>query len=205
MELDEYKMRLKDRQPGEALLPSADELEGYIRKRTNSIADKIKRSIQFELAACIVFVGAAVWSWFTYPIAYVRAFSLLCICLCCFLLPYMGAVYRKITAYEKAPMPVKNSLQQVIAILEQFIRVYFQFSMITLPILFIFGLITGILSVKGTAMPQHFNWQRAMLYYTGWFIFWSAFMYFFSKWYIKKLYGNHLQQLKEQLKDIENG
>jgi len=100
---------------------------------------------------------------------------------------------------------VREGLQRVIAIIEEFTRLYFQFTMITLPIAFIFGLISGFLSLNGGAGIKNFNWQKAIFFYTCWFIFWSFIMYFFSKWYIKKLYGNYLQQLKDQLKDIENG
>jgi len=205
MELDEFKQRVKEKEPEKTALHSADELEGYTRKRTRSVINHIKRSILFELGACFIFIATALWVWFSYPVPYVRAFSLLSVSLCCFLLIYLGALYKKISKYEEAALTVKNSLRQVIDIVEQFTRVYFQFTMITLPIAFIFGLITGFLTVNGDTGIKNFNWQKAILFYTGWFIFWSCMMYFFSKWYIKKLYGNYLQQLKEQLKDIENG
>jgi Ca2+/Na+ antiporter len=205
MELDEFKQRFKEKEPEESAWHSVDELGGYVRKRTHSIINNIKRNILFELVACFIFIAAALWVWFSYPVSYVRAFSLLTISLCCFLLIYLVVLYKKIGIYEQATPAVKNSLQQVIDILEQFTRTYFQFTMITLPIAFIFGLITGFLNVNGNSGIKNFNWQKAILFYTGWFIFWSAMMYFFSKWYIKKLYGNYLQQLKEQLKDIENG
>ena len=205
MELDEFKQWIKETEQPAIGLRSAVELEGYIRKRTGSVISNIKRSILFELLACLLFVAAAVWAWFSYPLSYVRVFSLLSFCFCCFLLIYLGALYNKISAYEKAALAVKDSLGQVIDILERFTRAYFQFTMITLPIAFVFGLITGFLSIHGNQGTGNFNWHKAMVFYTAWFIFWSILMYFFSKWYIKKLYGNYLQQLKQQLKDIENG
>lgn len=205
MELDEFKQRSKETEPKKIILHSASDLEGYIRKRTRSTISNIKRNILFELVACLVFIAVAAWAWFNYPVSYVKAFALLCIALCCILLIYLGGLYKKISIYEKAAPAVKDSLQQVISIIEQFTKAYFQFTMITLPIAFIFGLITGFLNVKGETGIRNFNWQKAILFYTGWFIFWSVIMYFFSRWYIKKLYGNYLQQLKEQLKDIENG
>jgi len=205
MELDEFKQRFKETEKPATTQRSAGELEGYIRKRAGSVISNIKRSILFELVACFLFVATAGWAWFAYPISYVRAFSLLSVCFCCFLLIYLAALYKKISVYEKASLAVKNGLQQVIDILEQFTRAYFQFTMITLPIAFVFGLITGFLNIYDKAGATKFDWNKAMLFYTAWFVFWSVMMYFFSKWYIKKLYGNYLQQLKGQLKDIENG
>jgi len=191
MELDEFKQRVKESADQEqTALHSAYELEGYTRKRTRSIVNHIKRSILFELIASIIFIVAAVWIWFSYPVSYVRVFSLLAFCMCVFLLIYLSALHKKISIYEKAPLSVKTGLQQVITILEQFTRV---------------GLITGFLTIHDDNGFINFNWQKAILLYTCWFIFWSASMYFFSRWYIRKLYGNYLQQLKEQLKDVENG
>jgi len=205
MELDEFKERLKENAPDETVIHTAHELQGYIHRRAASSIKKIKRSILFELAACAVFIIASVWAWEHYPVSYVRAFALLSVFLCCFLLLYLGALYKKVWTYEKEAPAVREGLQRVIGIIEQFTRLYFRFTMITLPIAFIFGLITGFLSLNGGAAMKSFNWQKAIFFYTCWFIFWSAVMYFFSKWYIKKLYGNYLQQLKDQLKDIENG
>src|SRR5450631_3946176 len=156
MELDEFKRRVKEKEPEETALRSADELEGYIRKRTGSILNKIKRSIQFELLGCFVFIAAALWIWFRYPVSYTRVISLLTIFLSCFLLIYLGALHKKISRFEQTPLAVKNSLQQVIAILEQFTRTYFQFVMITLPIMFIFGLITGFLTVHADTSIKKF-------------------------------------------------
>jgi hypothetical protein len=206
MELDEFKQRLKETVPEGSAIRSAHELGSYTRRRAASIVKKIKRSILFELVACTVFIAVSIVVWAFYPVSYVRVFCVLSIFLCCFLLIYLGALYKKISAYEKEAPAVRESLQLVIGIVAQFTKLYFQFTMITLPIAFIFGLITGFLSLNSSAGGiKHFNWQRSIFFYTCWFIFWSAVMYFFSKWYIKKLYGNYLQQLNEQLKDIENG
>ena len=205
MELDEFKEQLKKNALDEPVAHTAHELQGYIHRRKVSSIKKIKRSILFELAACVVFIIASVWAWQRYSVSYVHAFVLTSVFLCCFLLMYLAALYKKISAYERETPVVREGLQRVIAIIEEFTRLYFQFTMITLPIAFIFGLITGFLSLNGGAGIKNFNWQKAIFFYTCWFIFWSFIMYFFSKWYIKKLYGNYLQQLKEQLKDIENG
>ncbi len=205
MELDEIKDLLKLKlEEGPAQLTSI-ELEEHIGKRTHSIIAKIKRSIRFELALGIFFVVIALWAWFRYPVFYVRPFSLLCIALCSILFIYFGALYKKISLYEQSPLPVKDSLQKIIDIVQEFTRLYFRFNMVTLPIYFIFGLITLYLIVKGDSGIKNYNWQRGLLFYLGWFIMWAAVMYFFSRWYIKKLYGNYFVQLKQQLKDIENG
>lgn len=201
MELDEFKQRIKGKVPEERG-QSADELGTYIRSRTVSSLQKIKRSMLFELIACGAFIAISIAIFIIYHISYVRVFCLLAIFLCCFLVAYLAALHRKISLYEKNMPAVREGLLQVIEIVETFTKLYFQFTMITLPIAFIFGLITGFLSLGGM---KGFNWQKALFFYTCCFLFWSIIMYFFSKWYIRKLYGNYLAQLRDQIKDIENG
>ena len=67
---------------------------------------------------------------------------------------------------------VKESLQQIIMLyLRSLPRTYFQFVLITLPVFFIFGLITGYLDVGGkTGCYNSFTGHRnALLFYTSWF------------------------------------
>jgi len=205
MELDEFKQLYKEKNAVETVSHSANELEAYLRKNTHSITGKIKRSIWFEAVLSILLFAVSVWAWFIYPARFVRVFSMLTIFLCCIFLICLAALYKKIIAFEHATPAIKTSLRQLIAILQQFTRLYFQFTMVTLPIAFIFGLITGYLDVSGNTALKNFNWLRGILFYTGWFLLWSAIMYFFTRWYIRKLYGNYLLQLQQQLKDIENG
>lgn len=205
MELDEFKTVLKSNKPEDSIHRSADELQRYIHAKTTSITGKIKRSILFESAAGGLFIAIAVWAWFSYPGLYVRPFSLLAVGLCCFFFIYLVALYRKMNVYAKTSPAVKENLQQVIDVLQQFIKLYFQLAILILLIAFIFGLITGYLRVTGDTSIKKFNWTKAIWIYLGWFCIWSLITYYFSKWYIKRLYGKYLEQLKEQLKDLENG
>jgi hypothetical protein len=205
MELDEFKLVLKSKTAEDVEQHSASELEKYIRRRTTSIIGKIKQSMWFEFTVTLFFVATFSYAWFRYHFLYVRAFSGLAIVLCFFFFIYLAKLYKKITSYEQTSFAVKESLQQIIYILRRFTRLYFQLTMIMLPVAFIFGLITGYLEIQGGIAIKNFNWLRGIIFYTSLFIFWSATTWFFTKWYIKKLYGNYLEQLKEQLKELENG
>jgi len=205
MELDDFKQLYKQTNPGDSDTRSAGELADCMRSKTHSITGKVKRSILLEFAVAVIFVALAVWTWFVYPSRLARPFAMLTIALCCIFFLYLGALYKKILVYEQTPPAVKDSLRQVITILRQFTRLYFQFTMISLPIVFIFGLIAGYLNINGDPGIGHFNWFRGIVFYTIAFTLWCIVIYFFTRWYIKKLYGNYLSQLQQQLKDIENG
>ena len=72
--------------------------------------------------------------------------------------------------------------------------------------IYVFGLIIGYLAIVQQGLLQQFTWSAGMLYYGVAFIIgWSVVIYFLAKWYIRKLYGNYLRELQQQLKEIENG
>ncbi len=205
MELDEFKQLYKERLKTETMRHSADELAMLIHSKTYSVTEKIKRSIWFELSVYLFFTVAALFVWIVFPSRLSNPFAMLTIALCCIYFLYLVALYKKIRFYEKSGFAIKDSLRQLITIVQQFTRLYFQFTMVTLPILFVFGLIALYLNVTNNPSIKSFNWLRGILFYTGWFLLWWTAMYFFARWYIKKLYGNYLYQLKLHLKDIENG
>ena len=107
--------------------------------------------------------------------------------------------------YEGMTASLKQSLQLIINIVTRFTRLYFRISIGLLPVIFIFGLITGYLDIAAQGLLPRIQWSRGLGVYTIVFIAWSVIIYFFSKWYIRKLYGKYLLQLRQQLKEIENG
>ena len=205
MELDEFKSVLKLKLEAGATRRSASELEQYVQRKAQSLITKVKRSMVFEFIFGILCMAIFTWAFFRYTSIYTRFFAALTVVFCIFLIGYLVRLLRKITFYENSFPSVKESLQQVIDILQRFTKLYFRLSMLTLPVAFLLGLIMGYLDISQQGLSPHFQWTKGILFYTGVFVFWSALMYFFSKWYIKKLYGNYMEQLKARLKDLENG
>lgn len=205
MELDEFKQLYLRATPEDAGIQSELQLERRLHSRTDSITARIKRSIRFEFAVAVFFLTAAIWAWFAHRSLLSKSFSLITVFLCIFFFTYLGALYKKIQMYETSLPSVKDKLVQVIYILQQFTQLYFQFTMISLPMVFLFGLMTGYWQINNSPGIHTFNWRIAIFLYSGLFLLWWLAMYFFTKWYIRKLYGVYLEQLKLQLKDIENG
>jgi hypothetical protein len=205
MELDDFKSLLKTKQEEPLSLRSAEELEQYTHRRAVSVIAKIKKNIRFELIFCILIVPLFAGLCFVFPSFYMKTLVALAVFVCIFFVVYLFRLNKRIHFYETASFSVKESLQQVIYILGKFTRHYLQITMIMLPIAFVFGLVTGYLDISADLSIKKFNWTRGLIFYSVFFICWSVFTYFFTKWYIKKLYGKYLHQLKEQLKELENG
>lgn len=205
MELDDIKTLMKARLE-QGTDSNAQQLEASMKQRTQSVTGKIKRNIRFEFAGFMVCGLAAVYCWLAFPSLLVQLFCIATWALCVVFGAYLNALYRKIIFYETEPASVKQSLQQIIQIIRRFTRLYFGISVGLLPVVYILGCIIGYLVLVKEGWLQNFNWSKTMLYYGIAFIAgWSLLIYFLAKWYIKKLYGKHLLQLEQQLRDIENG
>ena len=206
MELDDFKTLLKASLEQQAPERSAAQLETAIRQKTLSILGKVKRSIAGEMALGIILVAAGSWVWLRYPSVSTRCFSALMGLLCIFFMVYLGRLYQKINRFEKADQPVKERLRQIIDILQRFTRLYFRFSMSVLPVAFVLGLATGYADIMHQPLlAQNFHWTRGLAAYVAMFAAWSLIAWLFSKWYIKKLYGHYLNDIRNQLEDLENG
>jgi hypothetical protein len=205
MELDDFKSLLKSKEEEPLSVRSAAEIEQYTHRSAVSVIAKIKKNIRFELRLCILIVLPFAVLCFVFPSFYMRSLVALAVFVCIFFVIYLLRLNKRIHFYETASFSIKDSLQQVIYILGKFTRHYLQITMIMLPVAFVFGLVTGYMDITGDLTIKKFNWTRSLVFYSSFFIVWSVFTYFFTKWYIKKLYGNYLQQLKEQLKELENG
>ncbi|HEY4150382.1 MAG TPA: hypothetical protein VGM41_15695 [Chitinophagaceae bacterium] len=205
MELDDFKSVLRTKLEEPLQLRSPRELERSIHSKTNSIIGKIKRSIVFELLINLLFLPIA-WAGIHYSLLYVRCIFIVVAIGCFLFMTYTALFYRRILFFEKNIPAVKERLQQVIDLLQRFTRLYFRFTMWVLPLVFLLGLVTGYRDIITRPELAHgFRWVRGFLFYALFFAGWSVMMYFFAKWYIKRLYGNYLEQLKASLKDLENG
>jgi hypothetical protein len=206
MELDELKSDLKLKLENTGATRSSNTLEQYIHQRSLSVIDKIKRNLYVEILFCLICLLGFIWIYFHNSSLVIRFFMVLGSITAVLTVVYLATLRKKIILQELTTASIRENLSRIIIILNLFTRVYFQISMIMLPLAFVAGIILGYMNIS--AYPENmktFNWSRSLLFYIVFFSGWSILMYFFAKWYIKKLYGNYLQQLKEQLKELENG
>jgi hypothetical protein len=205
MELDDVKSILNSKLDSEASTRSPEELSAYFNRKTISILGKIKRNMWFELKLTSIIVIAFAIIYVLYSSLYMRFFMVFTAIFCIIFSVYIYSLYRKIIRFEQSSFTVKENLQQVIAILDRFAKIYYQVSMALLPLVFVLGIIVGYIDIRVSGLEKSFHYTRGLIFYFVWFLFWSVIMYFFTRWYIKKLYGKYITQLKNQLIELENG
>lgn len=203
MELDELKSILND---VGSTKKNAAELEKYLHVQSSGVLSRIKRNLLYEFVfGVLLIVFATVLILLVFSNDLTKWFGLFSMAVCGGFTVYVMILYKKIRLYEKTTLPLQTSLQQVIRIMERFIRLYFQLTMLMIPAAFILAFLTSYLKAKDVYDPAPFFTAGKIAFYVGFIVIFSFLMYFFTRWYLKKLYGNHLQKLRNQLKDLQNG
>jgi hypothetical protein len=209
MELDEFKDILNQQLATDHLYRSEADIAALLRKKAHSIIVKIKKSLWFEIFSCIVimllFGYLGLSCKYSSMNIYFSAFTLVFV-------PFTIILFyllKKINRLNTNSLSVKNNLQSIVSILEEFMKRYFQFTMVLIPICLVFAFFLGY-TEKQPIEPI----DQIILKYKPSYSFITIFtfvymtsltvgIYYFTKWYLKKLYGNYVNELKIYINELK--
>ncbi len=209
MELEEFKDILNQQLATDHLYRTEEDIAELLSKKANPVIAKIRKSLWFEMITCIVatfvFGYLGISSKYASIQIYFSFFTIVFI-------PYIIIIFyllRKTNQISSNNFSVKNNLQSIVQLLEEFMKRNLQFTMALIPICFIFAFILGfnekhpidsidqlIFQYKPTISVV---WLFAILYMSAL----SVGVYYFTKWYLKKLYGNYVKALKNYIHELE--
>jgi len=208
MELDELKYHLKDKLSG-AGNKSTEQLEQLLEVKTRSITSKLKRSLYVELGLAflftLLFAGILLFAQIQVLRIYFGAFTVLCIAFAV----VIALLLKKVNQLTNTTPDVKNNLSTLVDILQEYTRRYFQFTMGLLPVCFLFSFYLGY-NNPDQVQYQFANTAGATTTRSiGYYIFFAVYffgtavaLYYFTKWYIQKLYGKYILELKTLLAEL---
>jgi|GEM_PF-553470 len=203
MELDELR-NIWQKNPAGFIPKDEEEIARMMRGNSSrSIVDKLKRSVWFELIFTIVAGmgllayafslrdGALKWTsisililFVAYPVYYIKKLALL----------------NRFNPDDH----LRANLEKLIDNLTSYLRFYLRSYSTLYPVYFLLALVFLALE-KGS---EQFFESLSDLKTIGYLIFLAALFYFMSKsftnWYLKKLYGNHLEKLKSLLRELDS-
>ncbi|WP_197637962.1 hypothetical protein, partial [Erythrobacter sp. YJ-T3-07] len=109
---------------------------------------------------------------------------------------------------SQSATPVKSNLQTIVNVFEEFIKRYFQFCMALIPVCFTFSL---LLSSKDPIRVPQIDRIAAHLFSASWQVYFflvvymlalASAVYYFTRWYLRKLYGKYIDQLKDCIEEL---
>ena len=209
MELDELKYQLNQRLATDQASRSNADISALLKKKTHSVISKIKRSLIIEMVLCILFFAAMLYVCFITDYWSIRVYFGVFTVLTVLMTLVLYYLYRRTDTLSDSDRPIKANLQTLVGLLEEFVKRYFQFTMALLPVCFMFSMILSYADPVEIPEIEKFSvkvftarWQ-VMVFLGVYMIALAISVYYFTKWYLKKLYGNYLKELKQYIAELD--
>lgn len=210
MELDELKYQLKNKLSTDHAGRSNEDIAALLTKRTHSIIGKLKKSLWIEIIfGILVTVGFGLIGIMSKYVTLRIYFSIFAV-MCAAFIVLLIYLLRRITHLSSTTLPVKSNLQTIVNIIAEFIKRYFQFTMALIPVCFIFSFLLGyyepepVPEVDGltkSIFSVSKAWQ-VIVFLVIYMALLTVGIYYFTKWYLKKLYGKYVDQIKECIAEL---
>lgn len=209
MELDELKYQLNQRLATDQASRSNADISALLKKKTHSVISKIKRSLIIEMVLCVLFFAAMLYVCFITDYWSIRVYFGVFTVLTVLMTLVLYYLYRRTDTLSDSDRPIKTNLQTLVGLLEEFVKRYFQFTMALLPVCFMFSMILSYADPVEIPEIEKFSvkvftarWQ-VMVFLGVYMIALAISVYYFTKWYLKKLYGNYLKELKQYIAELD--
>jgi Flp pilus assembly protein TadB len=192
-----------------------------LQKRSQGTIAKLKRNLNRELAAVLIIYSLTIW----YIIAYQGLYPELAVLLALVGGAFLFYYYRKnklLKQMQCVACEVKSNLKTQLFTLEKYVRFYFIAGTILTPLAyFAAGVITlfnapevqpalgnGPFDGAQTSMGQmpiasNITNHRFFIFFVSMGVVVTVGSYFLNRWLINKMYGQHIQKLKELLHQME--
>jgi hypothetical protein len=203
MELDELKDLWKKNDAD--FRPRAEaELASMLKGNSKSIVDKLIRSVWFELIFTFV-SGIALMAYaLTLPSGALKWTTLSFLAL---FVVYSSYYIKKLTLlnrFNRGQDDLKTNLEKVTENLTNYLKFYKRSYTVLYPVYFCLALLFGAIERGFEEFLDALITFKTIAY----LIFWATLLYIFStwvvNWWLKKLYGNHLEKLKQLLRELNS-
>ena len=204
MELENLKHVFLDHLNKPAVQPASTDIGKLLKRKSVSQVASLKTNLKAELAVAIIFCLLPVYILAAYKGQYLSALGLIFILAAAMFIRNIMLLLKAINRYQTAANAIKQHLQLLVAILKKFRRLYILSSMLVLPL---FSGIAALLIHLDNLQKDPLFYQPASASTTVMYILfsalWAVAMYFFTRWYVEKLYGKHTKQLQAYLEELQ--
>jgi Ca2+/Na+ antiporter len=217
MELDNLKDVWRDLGTKDRLSNDA-EISSMLFKRSQSPVAKMKRNLRLELIAIIFLYTLTIWYYIAAWEGRYWEVALLLFLVGVFFLFYYNRKNKLLNEMQCVACEVRSNLQRQLTTLEKYVNFYFVTGTLLTPIVyFVAGLIVFFKTPPNTGeihagdsqvgiKPDILNHVADHRFFIEFLVIGVALSigsYFMNRWYVNKLYGQHIYKLKELLKQME--
>ncbi len=204
MELDDLRQQWQQPEPAKAPIPlSVAELTRLVAQQSGGIVAQLRRNARLELGITYVLLavslGLAAWA----PALWLRWFGGLLTLVALVCIYYF---YRKLGLLRSMDDPAGNLRAHLVRItsgLRALIRFYYRFTLAMIPVTALLTGVLALLHVLGEFTPSKLALLLGALVAEMAILYWPASRA--TTWYLQRLYGQHLDRLEGQLRELDGG
>jgi len=199
MELDQLKEMWGDVGSKEKS-PSADELQALLQKKSKSPIAKMKRNLLIELLSIVIIYVITVAYYFLNHSGGMLSAAWMLMVIGVFYVFYYLRKRKLLNSMECVSCEIKSNLKMQLVTLEKYVRFYMISGTLLVPVVFVItGLIVLLYSPEAASVPSvkttNFLLKSSAVLFVVAIVF-TIPIYFANKWYVRKLYGQHIERLK---------
>ena len=202
MEIDELKDIWRKESEGFARRDET-ELATMLKGKSSSIVSRLKRNVWIELTFTVLGGVGLLGYAMTLPEGYLKSISISILILFCLYAFYYLKKLRLLIQFDPGNDNLKGNLLLLITNLKGYLRFYKRSYTILYPVYFLLGVLFSAIERGATGFINQISRTEVLIpLLLGAFIFFICSTWLTS-WYLKKLYGNHLEKLEAVLKELE--
>jgi hypothetical protein len=203
MELDHLKELWQQQEPEKV----SGNLRQFLGKKSRGPIARMKRNLLYELIVVIITYGLATIYFFT-PAGRLDSLAWIYLILALIFIIYFIRKNKLLNEMECMACQVKSNLSRQVATLEKYVRYYLIAGTAVFPLFIVYAyfiVIPEISFVRGKTNSSDggltFFWETTI--WVSATITLTIIIYYLNKWYVKKLYGKHINKLKLMLEQME--
>ena len=174
-----------------------------LHKKSQSPIAKMKRNLFIELIAVIILYAFPIWYFFqTSEGRYIEISIGLSVVALLFTV-YFYKKNKLLGEMQCVTCEVRSNLQRQLKTLEKYVWLYFVGGIVLTPIAYFVPGFLVIMKYPGRDVSAEFTSSVAYSIFIVIGLSITVGNYFFSRWYIRKLYGQHINRLKDLLLQTE--
>jgi hypothetical protein len=203
MEIEELKYLFLQQSSEAQKKSSAETIAAMLKRKSATQTAVLKRNLLIELVMAVLFSFFPVYILISYPAFYARALAILFLVAATFFAVKIIMLLKTIRRYDRTAYAIRQRLRLLVEILNRSARLYIQSTTIAFPLLFgIAALLIHLDNQNRDALLFLATGTGAVVVYVITSLLWCVAMYFVTKWYVKKLYGQHINQLQSHLNEM---
>jgi hypothetical protein len=203
MELNDLRRHWQQPEPSAAAF-NATQLRELLARQRDNLADKMRRNARWEMALAILMAGLMLGGFVLLHKAVYRLYTGFSLLLMLVLIYYYYRLLAMLRQMDEPGSSVRRHLAQLCAGLRQMLRFNYKLTLWVLPwmLILIYGFFTGQL-LAGKAKYSWQVWALAggILLMLGAVV--QVGVVYFTRWYMQRLYGQHLDRLEGQLHELD--